>query len=191
MQFALLILFTIQSAEQTEDADFFFFLPPLLLQDRCERSWQSRSTCIPAMDAHRGPIRRFRLSFQRKIQAPAGGRVAFILKSLPSWATLALCAHFAAPPASTPIAVTEASAAVAAAPHQRGFSHWDTPRSGGRRQLHARTRETRGHGCDGCDIPNGPGGCTWHSLKSRTLYSLFRFFVFVLLFKTYRKFPET
>lgn len=120
MQFALLILFMIQSAEQTEDAEFFFS-PPLLLQDRCERSWQSRSTCIPAMDAHGGPIRRFRLSFQRKIQASAGGRVAFILKSRPSWATLALCAHFAAPPASTPIAVIEASAAVAAAPHQRGL----------------------------------------------------------------------
>lgn len=36
----------IQSVEQTRTQVFF---PPSLLQDRCERSWPSRSTCIPAV----------------------------------------------------------------------------------------------------------------------------------------------
>lgn len=36
----------IQSVEQTRTQVSF---PPSLLQDRCERSWPSRSTCIPAV----------------------------------------------------------------------------------------------------------------------------------------------
>lgn len=95
------------------------FSPPLLLQDRCERSWQSRSTCIPAIDAHRGPIHNFRLSLQMKIVTSTRWRGAFIVK-FPQWMILAVCVRFDAPPASARIADTAASAAVAAAPHQGG-----------------------------------------------------------------------
>lgn len=56
----------------------FFLPPPLLLQDRCERSWQSLSTCIPAMDAHEGPTIRFRPPFKGKSRRRlAGARLLF------------------------------------------------------------------------------------------------------------------
>lgn len=111
------LLFIIQSAEQTQDADFFS--PPLLLQDRCERSWQSRSTCIPAIAAHRGPIHNFRSSFQTKIVNSTRRPGAFIV-TFPQWRIPAVCVCFDAPPASPRIADTAASAAVAAAPHRGG-----------------------------------------------------------------------
>lgn len=120
MQFALLILFTTQSAQQTQDADFFS--PPLLLQDRCERSWHRAA--LPASLTRMRTRDRLAASgfpFKGKTQASALARASLILKPLPSRASLAPCAHFDAPPASTPNAVAAASAAVAAAPHRRGL----------------------------------------------------------------------
>lgn len=190
MQFALLILFTIQSAEQTEDAEFFFSPPlassrqmwtvlaePLYLHP-CHGCAQGTDSPLP--------------TFLSKENPGAGWRTRGFYFEVPSLvgdpgSLRALCRTTCIHSNRSHRGIS--SGGSGAAPKR--FAHWDTPRSGGRRQLHARTRETRGHGCDGCDIPNGPGGCAWHSLKSRTLYSLFRFFVFVLLFKTYRKFPET
>lgn len=78
MQFTLLcFFFFIQSAEQTR-TQIFFPLP--LLQDRCERSSLSRSTCIPAVKSYERQKHNFRSSFQIGTHSlrPISG--AFILK---------------------------------------------------------------------------------------------------------------
>lgn len=132
--------FFIQSAEQTRTQIFF---PPSLLQDRCERSWRSRSTCIPAVKPQRRQICNFRSSFQMKTPTLIRIARAFIVE-VPWWMLPGVSGCFNAPPASTRRADTAASAAEAAAPH------W-----GGRPQRHAPlwlekatshwTRETGGH----------------------------------------------
>lgn len=124
-------LFFIQSVEQTRTQ---VFLPPSLLQDRCERSWPSRSTCIPAVKpARRQNTRLLVLLFKLKTPTFMCIAGAFIVEvPVPRFLRPLLrvsgCVD-ASPPASTRIGDTAASAAVAAAPH------W-----GGRPQRHAPLR---------------------------------------------------
>lgn len=86
MQFAVLInifFFTIQRAEQTQDAGFFF--SPSLASSR--QMWmvlaQSRSTCIPDVNAHEGPTHHFRLSFQWKNKVVVSSARGFYFEASP------------------------------------------------------------------------------------------------------------
>lgn len=100
MQVAVPFLFSLSKADQNA-----VFLSPSLLQDRCERSWQSRSTCTAVKPARRPEIQRRILILQSKSMALMCTARAFIVEDPLAcffWMLLVNSGCFVAyPPAST------------------------------------------------------------------------------------------
>lgn len=134
-----------------------FSFPSSLLQDRCERSWPSRSTCIPACQvSHKEDSAASVSSFQMKTSALICIAGAFIVEvpSLRSWRMpLGVSGRFgASPPASTRMGRGDTHTHTQRHRQQRQrhrteeeeAAHRDTPRSGWRRLLHPWARRTGG-----------------------------------------------
>lgn len=140
------------------------FSPPLLLQDRCERSWQSRSTCILPLMCIEDRFTTSAYPFKWKLPHRHAG-VVLLLWSFPSgwfWQYLCALTHHLHPLESQ----TQRHQQRWQRHRTEEAAHWDTPRSGGRRQLHTWRRKTRGRWSEGYRrVSHYSGGCTWQKVR--------------------------